>query len=165
MSEIVETIDLSATLCALADIEPMETSDGKDISELLEGKAKKIHSIGVTESAWSKSVRMDQYRYVYYPIEMFSEHYPHGFGELYDLEADPWEMHNLYFDMEYANIVEELKSYLIDWLVTTTRPTTVAHGRSNNVPGPQASRRYDHWINGDGKINPNELRSRFINYL
>jgi arylsulfatase len=92
--EIVEAVDLSNTLCALAGLDPLETADGKDFSHLLYGygTSGEIHRIGVTEFAWSKSVRKGKYRYVYYPWEMFGAEYPDGFGELYDLAADPWEM-------------------------------------------------------------------------
>ena len=56
---------------------------------------------------------------------MFSDEYPDGFGELYDLENDPWEMHNLYADPDYPNVIGELQQELMDWLVTTTRPATM----------------------------------------
>lgn len=39
---------------------------------------------------------------------MFKEEYPEGFGELYDIEKDPWEMENLYFYPEYSQIVKEI---------------------------------------------------------
>ncbi|MFC1462084.1 sulfatase [Verrucomicrobiota bacterium] len=60
--EIVETVDLANTLCNLVDIPVMETSDGKDITHLLEGKSGGVRDIGVTEFAWSKSVRKGRYR-------------------------------------------------------------------------------------------------------
>jgi len=34
-----------------------------------------IHEIGVTEFAWSKSIRKGNYRLVYYPRDMFPEEY------------------------------------------------------------------------------------------
>ncbi len=122
--EIVEAVDLSATLCALAGLAPLGTSDGRDLSPLLRGEPAEIHRLGVTEFAWSKSVRRGRYRYVHYPRELFAEEYPAGFGELYDLADDPWEMANRYFDPDYAGIVRELRDELLDWLVTTTRPRT-----------------------------------------
>jgi len=85
----VELVDIPNTLCSLAGLEPLETSDGKDLTRLLRGEKDEVHKIGVTEFAWSKSVRKGKYRYVYYPTEMFRDEYPEGFGELYDLEKDP----------------------------------------------------------------------------
>lgn len=121
--EIVESVDLANTLCSLAGLDRMETVDGKDLTPLLEGDAHPIREIGVTECPWSKSVRKGKYRMVYYPREMFSDEYPEGFGELYDLETDPWEMNNLFFDSDYAEVVATLHRDLTDWLITTSRTT------------------------------------------
>ena len=154
--EIVETVDLVNTLCALLDIDPMETSDGKNISHLLRGGSGKAHRVGVTEFAWSKSLRKGKYRLVYYPPEMFPADYPDGFGELYDLETDPWEMNNLYFDPNFQEIVRDLERELIHWLITTTRPTTVHPLKPRE--GYQTITRYHHSVNADGKINPENIK-------
>ncbi len=133
--EIVESVDLSPTLCALAGLEPMKTVDGKDLSPLLEGKEHPVHEIGVTECAWSKSVRKGKYRMVHYVRNMFAEEYPEGFGELYDLEKDPWEMENLFFQPAYADVVASLHRDLTDWLITTSRtthPSVVTKARDPN---------------------------------
>jgi choline-sulfatase/uncharacterized sulfatase len=171
--EIVETVDMSTTLCSLAGIDPMETSDGRDISYLLQGESGEVHSIGVTEFAWSKSVRKERFRYVYYPGEMFAARYPDGFGELYDLEADPWEMRNLYFEPEYQGVIADVRSELLDWLVTTTRPCTVLgiNGTESAAErfgmNRQRLRRYRNIVNYDGKIHPDEIRRRLesANYV
>jgi len=39
--------------------------------------------------------------------------------ELYDVQADPWELHNLAGQREYANIVRELNSVLDRWIAKT----------------------------------------------
>ncbi|OPZ86279.1 MAG: Arylsulfatase [bacterium ADurb.Bin429] len=126
--EIVESVDVSATLCALADLPALETSDGKDLSPLLRGEHAEMHRVGVTEFAWSKSIRKGNFRLVYYTPDYFPDEYPNGFGELYDLDADPWEMTNLFFDPAYAEVVHDLRKEMLDWLVTTTRPVTVHAG-------------------------------------
>ena len=164
--EIVEAADLPTTLCALAGLEPLETSDGRDLSHLLRGEHGELHRLGVTEFAWSKSVRKGNYRLVVYPREMFPQEYPDGFGELYDLEKDPWEMQNLYFKAEYGPVVRDVREDLLDWLVTTTRPKTVL-----GVPrfgGDQAATRYGCSVNPDGKVHPDRLRqlpAQSRNYL
>jgi choline-sulfatase/uncharacterized sulfatase len=150
--QIVETVDLSATVCALAGLDPLQTSDGKDISALLAGGDAPVHRVGVTEFAWSKSIRKGDWRLVYYPPEMFPQQHLSGFGELYNLKDDPWEMKNMYFDPRCAAKVKELERDLLDWLVSTTRPVTVLpHVRFD---GDQAVQRYGNTTNGDGKISP-----------
>ncbi|MCY3833642.1 MAG: sulfatase-like hydrolase/transferase [Chloroflexi bacterium] len=156
--EIVELVDIPNTLCALAGIDQMETSDGRDISSLLAGDQSSAERIGLTEFTWSKSVRKGNYRLVHYPRAMFPDGYPAGFGELYDLEADPWELRNRYFDADYRSIVDELRSELLEWLITTTRPRTVSGVNSARFDTPalnqQRIQRYQTVVNRDGKINP-----------
>lgn len=178
VEEIVETVDVANTLCALAGLDLMQTADGKDISHLLRGESGDVHKIGVTEFAWSKSVRKGKYRFVYYPPDMFAEQYPldeypNGFAELYDIEADPWEMQNLYFDPAYAPVVAELKADLLEWLITTTRPKTslgldvppgdamVTHfsGQFWDADSDQVINRYRCSVNADGKFHPDRLRA------
>jgi choline-sulfatase/uncharacterized sulfatase len=167
---IVELVDISNTLCSLAGIDQMETSDGRDITALLQGGADEQERIGLTEFAWSKSIRKRQYRLVHYPRAMFPDEYPEGFGELYDLEADPWEMRNLYFDAAYQETVAELRGELLEWLITSTRPRTVSGVNSSRFDrpelNPQRRQRYQTVVNRDGKISPALLRgAKNKNYL
>ena len=162
--EIVETVDLVNTLCALASLEAMETADGLDISHLLRGETGAVRTVGVTEFAWSKSLRKGPYRLVYYPREMFADEYPHGFGELYDLEEDPWEMHNLFFDANNADIISELQRELMDWLITTTRPTTILPAVSS--VSAQSTLHFKNAVNWDGKVHPDRIReTKQRNYI
>lgn len=153
---IIELIDLPATLCAEAGLEPMQSADGRDASPLWRGEDIEHRRLGVTEHVWSKSIRMGRWRYVYYPREFFADDYPDGFGELYDLDADPWEKTNLYFHAEHQATIDTLRRELFDWLVTTTRPKTVNGARPST--GPQALERYHATINADGKFHPDRLR-------
>ncbi len=163
--ELVETVDLSTTVCALAGVPAMATSDGRDISHLLQGKAGEVRDVAVTEFAWSRSVRKGRFRLVAYPKAMFAEEYPDGFGELYDLDADPWEMKNLYFEPDHQSTVAELTKDLLDWLVTTTRPVTTL-GLPPQPPDPQHVTRYKCVVAQDGKLNPSRLHEvRTKNYL
>jgi len=162
--EIVETVDFANTACALAGLPAMETADGADLSALLRGGTGAVHAVGVTEFAWSRSLRKGPWRLVYYPPAMFADEYPGGFGELYNLDDDPWEMTNLYFRPEHAARVRELERDLLDWLVATTRPTTVHPLKPRATD--QGVTRYQHTVNPDGKINPGLLQPlRSTNYL
>jgi choline-sulfatase/uncharacterized sulfatase len=167
VTEIVESVDIPATLCTMAGLAPLETADGQAIDRLLQGSTEPVHRVGVTEFAWSKSIRKGHYRYVHYPPAMFADTYPAGFGELYNLEADPWEMHNLYFDLDYRAVVEELRYELVNWLITTTRPTTVLGVNSHHTfESEQSVVRYGCQVNPDGKINPELLlHGRTKNYM
>ncbi len=168
--EIVESVDISNTLSALAGLDLMETSDGEDISLLLQGKHREVHSLGVTEMPWSKSIRKGNYRFVYYPKEMFAESYPDGFGELYDLKKDPWEMKNLYFNPDYRDLIQSMREEFLDWLVTTKRPATVRSVNSVLGITVNEQRKLTHRCvtNEDLKIHPDEIRklkNRVYNFL
>jgi choline-sulfatase/uncharacterized sulfatase len=162
--ELVETVDFAATACALAGLDALETSDGRDLSRLLEGGRGEVRQAAITEFAWSKSIRMGDFRLVYYPVEMFRKEHPEGFGELYDLRADPWELTNLYFDAAWQGKVQELRAALLEALVTTTRPATV-HSVPNALT-PQRVSRYQHSVNLDWKQSPERFRElATLNYL
>jgi choline-sulfatase/uncharacterized sulfatase len=155
--ELVETVDMVNTLCSLTGLPAMETADGKDMTPLLTGGHVDLRAVAVTEFAWSKSVRKGDYRLVYYPPEMFADEYPDGFGELYDLSADPWEMRNLYFDPDQRGRILEMERDLLDWLVATTRPKTVLGLRP--YPTDQGTTRYGRTVNLDGKLHPDRIRA------
>lgn len=151
--ELAHTIDIAPTFCAEAAVEPMETTDGQALSESLRGSARDawINRPGLTEFVWSKSLRRGRYRLVHYTRAMFQDTYPQGFGELYDVEADPWEMRNLYFDADRQGIVQELRAELLDLLTTTTRPRTVL-GNWTPAPDPAAQQRGTYASALDGKV-------------
>jgi arylsulfatase len=165
--EIVETVDWAPTFCALAGLDPMETADGRDLSPALAGGAADPRRVGVTEFAWSKSLYQGDYRLVYYPRDFFAAEYPEGFGELYNLTADPWEMRNLYFDPAHTEIVRAMRAELLDWLVTTTRPVSSLGVNSHCVfPSNQSRVRYSVQVNADGKVHPDRIRqAAFKHYL
>lgn len=160
-AEIVESVDLSATVTALAGLEPLATSDGRDLAPMLGGARGDGQRVGVTEFAWSKSLRQGDYRLVFYPRAMFPDEYPDGFGELYNLAVDPWEMRNLYFDPAHRITVEKLKAELLEWLVRTSRATSVHWVNSGSPPaGTQAVARHGVWTYRDGKIGPGDIQRR-----
>ncbi len=154
--ELVESIDLVPTICGLAGVDPMQTADGKNLCRLLSGSKGELRKIAVTENVWSRSVRKGDWRLVWYPDEIFKGEYPDGFGELYNLKDDPWEMKNLYFEPEYSNTARELAGDLMEWLITTNRPKTTLMGGTGSVCSGDWQRRlrYGHTINNDGKLSP-----------
>jgi choline-sulfatase/uncharacterized sulfatase len=157
--ELMESVDLAPTLCELTGVPKMNTTDGHDITHLLTGGDGEVRDIAVCEFAWSKSVRKDKYLYVHYPKEMFIEEYPDGFGELYDLEHDPWEMNNLWFKAEYKSLVNEFKNDLLEWLIKTNRPVTVMTDLKDKIGQPGWTYRYGKCVARDGKVGHQEISS------
>ncbi len=170
VKDVVETVDLAPTLCALAGIEELQTADGKDISSYLKGEDNlDSERLGLTEFAWSKSIRKGPWRFVFYPTAMFKKEYPNGFGELYNVDQDPWEMNNLYFDKKYADLVNQMNKECLEMLITTSRPAII-HGSVVKEPadGPQVAKHYYHKVNWDNKIHHDRVaaaaHSAYRNY-
>lgn len=163
---LVETVDLVPTLCAWAGVPRLETSDGHDVSTLMAGSGTPVRDVAVTEFAWSKSITDGRYRLVHYADQHWVCQQEPGFGELYDLQEDPWEMHNRHADPAYAEIRQRLQHRLLDWLLTTTRTSTQLHAVRET--GDQWETRYGNATNHDGRFPPRllpELCADQPNYL
>lgn len=120
--QFVENIDLAPTIISLCGLPAMETVDGKDLTGLLRGEDQPVREVAVTEHPWSKSIRWGDWRLVHYQPEMFGGK---DVGELYHLAADPNETRNLYHDPGHREIVTAGRRLLLEWLIRTTRVTTV----------------------------------------
>lgn len=148
--ELVELVDISTTLCSLSGVPPMLTSDGLDLSPLLRGQSTPLRRVAVTEWPMSKSLRRGPWRFVYYPRGMFPD--APEFGELYNLDDDPWEMHNLYFADQHQPLIHDLRHDLLEWQIMTTRPRTGLNCTS--LPPDQSITRYKRPTLADGKLPP-----------
>lgn len=154
VNEIVETVDTVPTLCALTGLDELQTADGLDISSMLQGGMGDKNRVGVTEFPWSKSIRKGNWRLITYPKRFFKDEYPDGFGELYNIKDDPYEMKNLYFEAEYSEKVNELKDELMEWFVIKRRPTTIhPSDAANPKEDYQAHKHYYHIVNRDNKMH------------
>ncbi len=153
LNDVVEAIDIVPTLCNLVGIDELETADGKALSELFKDENAKLDddTLALTEFAWSKSLRKGAFRFVYYPKKMFNDDYPEGFCELYNVENDPWEMNNLFFDKNYATMISEFKEDLTELLITTARVKTVE--RTALKTTNQRKFRYGKGTNADNKFS------------
>ncbi len=146
---LVEWVDFAPTICALLGIEDMNTVDGCDITPLLKGGNEPLRDVAVTECPWSRSIRDERWRYVHYQPEMFGMD---DYGELYDLENDPWEMNNLYFEAAYQDKVNEMRHRLLDWLVKKVRiRTTLPSLNRGGEP-------FRHQVDEDGRIGEARVR-------
>ncbi len=140
--QLVENVDLAPTITALCGLPPMETTDGRNITGLLQGDDRPVRTVAVTENVWSKSVRWDDWRFVHYQPEMFGSR---DYGELYNIRSDPNETRNLFADPSRQDMVAEGRKRLLEWLIGTTRVTTV-------WPAIDYSKSpYDYRTAGDGK--------------
>ncbi|HCS54906.1 sulfatase [uncultured Rubinisphaera sp.] len=122
----VLNIDLAPSLVELCDAKPMQNIHGSSWVPLLKGETKDWRDAWFYEYNYEKQfpytpnvrgIRTDRWKYM---------RYPHGDGspdkhmaELYDLENDPGEMHNLIDKPEHKELISKLKKQLDDLIAKT----------------------------------------------
>lgn len=112
---LVELLDMSATILDLAGVPVPEYFQGTSLMPILRGEAEAGH--------WRDSVRCEyfdaldshftggtgtfatMYRDRKYKLSLYHDH---DLGELYDLEADPWEFEDLWDSPAHADVKNEL---------------------------------------------------------
>jgi N-acetylglucosamine-6-sulfatase len=121
VTQLVQNIDIAPTILEAAGAEPPLGMDGQSFLPLLQGKATPWRDEVFYEYYWEANfpqtpttfgVRTDRYKFIHY----------HGIwdtDELYDLQNDPDEMHNLIDKPEHRTLVAGLRGRLYDWLEKT----------------------------------------------
>ena len=119
---IVESVDLFPTLCELSSISVPSTVQGRSFAGLLTPSAPSVapRDSALTENAYRKSIATERYRYV--------SNIGDQPDELYDIEQDPWELHNLVGEPEYEKQVAEMSRLLLRRVSTARKPRTTING-------------------------------------
>lgn len=144
--ELVESVDLLPTLFELAGLPEPYANQGRSLVPLIaetdrpyepreavfsenvipevitspgnfEFEFQKGRGIKGIRHPDAKMVRTRRWKYVYYP---------EGYAELYDLEADPQEMHNLAGEPDWAEVEVDMKDRLLHWLTTADETDQIA---------------------------------------
>jgi arylsulfatase A-like enzyme len=115
-------IDIAPTVLDIAGMKKIpEQMVGLSLYPLMKGEKTDWRKEIFYEYYWERAfpqtpstfgVRTDKYKYIFY----------HGIwdqNELYDLENDPREMHNLFNKPEYKDLVDQMDKKLFDWLEET----------------------------------------------
>jgi arylsulfatase A-like enzyme len=103
---LVSSMDLAPTLVEAAGCDPLPTSEARSLIPLLHGQdpgpAFDQHMAEFHGQRFFYTQRIlwwEQFKYVFNGYD---------FDELYDLEADPHELHNLAEDPAYAGVLTEM---------------------------------------------------------
>jgi arylsulfatase A-like enzyme len=122
--DIVLNVDFPATFLDLAGIEIPETFQGRSFRSLLQGETPEDWQTALYYRYWMHKAHHNVYAHyglrtlrhklIYYYSDALGQ--PGAIDEtyepeweLFDLEKDPYELHNVYDDPTYAGVVEELK--------------------------------------------------------
>ena len=122
VEEVVMNVDLAPTFLQLANVPKPAQMQGYSFANLLKGNGDgwqrdKVFYEYYWESSFPQTpttfaVRGDRYKYIYYNGVW-------DINELFDLQADPFEMNNLIRDTSYRKIGLALKDDLFKWLQKT----------------------------------------------
>lgn len=139
VEQVIMNVDLAPTFLELAKVQKPAQMQGSSFLGLLTGKSTnwtrdKVFYEYYWEAAFPQTpttfaVRSDRYKYIYYQGTW-------DINELFDLQADPYEMNNLIRDTSFRNIGLALKDELFNWLQQTNGlqiPLKKTVNRSDNL--------------------------------
>lgn len=128
-SEFVQSVDLAPTFLELCGLEIPYQMQGRSILSLLEGRSDNWPDAAFCEGRAFETreglpedeldlpvvmIRTDRWKYIFHRQE-------EAFSELYDLQNDPNEHHNLIGRSEYASLIAELRERILLWRFDTQR--------------------------------------------
>lgn len=147
INDMLCNIDMMPTILELTNTPIPESLDGKSFASLLRGESSKIRDEFFCELTWHdkyhpmRGIRTNDYKYVknfedgpaiYMPVDIHrslsgpdvrEEFYvPNQPEELYDLNKDPLEYHNVIDDPAYQTIANQLRGKVNEWMVKTEDP-------------------------------------------
>ncbi len=112
--EKVELMDVFSTLCELADAEPGPGVQACTLVPILKNQEHSEREAVFSENYFGTMVRWKEWKMVYYPGKPY--------GEIYNLEEDPYEQTNLWDVLEGSLEKREMKDILLDWAFTSADP-------------------------------------------
>ncbi len=114
VDEVVANIDIAPTVMEVMGLKPPAHFDGASVVPLLRGEHPDWRDYFLYVYYWERNfpqsptvfaLRGDRYKFIsYYGLW--------DADELYDLQADPDEMHNLCYDPEYAELAKQMQAQL-----------------------------------------------------
>ncbi|MBN2104776.1 sulfatase [bacterium] len=118
---LVQNIDIAPSLLEASGLHPPENMDGRSFVSLMQNKEVKWRDAVFYEYYWEWNfphtpttfgIRTDKYKYIHY-------HGVWDIDELYDIENDPHERRNLFYEGQHQRLINSLKNRLYKWLEET----------------------------------------------
>ena len=100
---VTELMDIYPTLSSLLDIPTPESVQGKNLVPVLKNPGAKVRKAALSFNRGGHGLRSERWAYL---------RYKNGDDELYDMEKDPEQFHNLTKKKEFAAIRNEMQSLL-----------------------------------------------------
>jgi arylsulfatase A-like enzyme len=108
--------DLYPTVCELAGVPIPKSVEAQSQAAVIRGTASRVHDEVYTYFMnFQRAIRTDRWKLI---------HYPHlTRDQLFDLESDPDELHDLSADSQHAATLAELRRKLDAWRRSVSDPT------------------------------------------
>jgi N-acetylglucosamine-6-sulfatase len=150
VTPLVQNIDIAPTVLEAAGVKPPQQMDGRSILPLLAGQSIPWRDTIFYEYYWEANypqtpttygVRTDRWKFIHY----------HGVwdtDELYNVQNDPDERHNLIDAPEHQNRVNALRKQMYDWLEQTNGmqiPLRREIGFKGDKRGPKKVKEYKYY--------------------
>lgn len=134
LDEIVESVDVFPSLCDIAGMAIPNTCQGISFYPMVTGNTQSIKESALTENPYRKAIATKAWRYV---ANIDGQE-----DELYSLQDDPWECHNLIHEPAHQDRVMMMQRMLLDRLTHARKPINVINGGW-----------HEHQYDLDGRIN------------
>ena len=112
IDELVEQIDVPATIRAIAGAPEVARSDGRSLLGHLDGSAPEARTVSVSENWGFGSFETDRYRLVVDEDRAVP-------CQLFDLATDPFEDHNVVAEPGHAEVLAELMATIVQPFLAT----------------------------------------------
>jgi N-acetylglucosamine-6-sulfatase len=111
--ELVLNTDIAPTFAELAGAQPADFVDGRSFVPLLRGETSLWRTAGLIELRGSQKLNLPAYTGMFMQNRTYVE-YANGAKELYDLQADPYQLRNTYKDVKDTNptLIADLETRL-----------------------------------------------------
>ena len=109
ISQYVYLFDIYPTLCKLLGFDIPESVEGRDFSPMLQDESYKIRdSLYLAYADLIRSVKTERYKLIQY-------RYGEERCQLFDLQEDPYELHDLSKEEGYGQIIDALKCKMVEF--------------------------------------------------
>lgn len=102
-------LDIYPTLCELIGVPIPDSVEGKSLVPAIRGGDKIRDNLFFAYRDVQRSVRDERYKLIEYVVKGEQT------TQLFDLQADPWELHNLVDDAVYSRHLQRLRAELVRW--------------------------------------------------
>lgn len=114
--DLVSLIDIGPTVLDIAGVDCPTYLEGRSLRPYLENGSVETRDYVFSEDNYLTMIRSQTHKLIYYTGQ-------EDIGELYDLQADPNELHNQWDNPNYQSVRQELTLALLKWLARSTYHT------------------------------------------